>query len=85
MHQNRPHRVIRVFLAVFLITFFGAGLALFVNLFIPFLNEGAFALIALLVMAEFLVMFIVGKSIQVVSALRSSHVSQEGDGEEKRE
>jgi hypothetical protein len=54
-----------------LFTFFGGGLALFVNLFIPFLHGDAYAVIALIIMAEFVVLLVVGKAMQMISALRS--------------
>ncbi len=72
MDSNKPHPLVRVLLAVILMTFFGGGLALFLNLFIPFLSEGAFAIIALIIMAELLALFVVGKCVQVISALRKS-------------
>ena len=66
----KPHPVVAALFWVFLLTFFGGGLAVFVNLFVPFLGEAAFSIIALVLMAEFVIMLVVGKSIQVISGLR---------------
>lgn len=74
MSENKTpqtHPLVTLLLGVFLISFFGGGLALLVNLFIPFLGEAAFPIIALVVMAELLVLLVVGKCMQVVSTLRS--------------
>lgn len=72
MDNAKPHPVVRAIVALVLVTFFGGGLLVFVNLFIPFLNEAAFSIIALILLAEFLVLFFVGKCMQVLSALPSS-------------
>ncbi len=67
---KRPHPIIAVGFVLFLIAFFGGGLLLFVNLFVPFLPEAAFAVIALGVGGMLLVLLVVGKCVQVVTALR---------------
>jgi hypothetical protein len=55
----------------FLLTFFGSGLLVFLNLFFHFLSEAAFAKIALVLLAEFALLFVIGKCVQVISAMRS--------------
>jgi len=70
-NQAKPHPVVKSLFFVFLVTFFGGGLALVVNLFIPFLGEAAFAILALVIMAELLILLVVGKCVQVISALRA--------------
>ena len=67
--KTKPSLITQVLLAIFLLTFFGGGLALFVSLFIPFLDKDAYAIIALMVMAEVVVLLLVGKIMQVVSGL----------------
>lgn len=69
--EEKPHPVVRFFLLLILATFFGGGLALFVNLFVPFLNEAAFCIIAIVVMTEVLVGLLVGKCMQIVCGLRA--------------
>jgi hypothetical protein len=68
--DKRPHPIIAVVFVLFLTAFFGGGLLLFVNLFVPFLPEAAFAIIALSVGGMLLVLLVVGKCVQVVTALR---------------
>ena len=69
-HTPKPHPIVTVLFFAFLLTFFGGGLLLFINLFVPFLPEAAFAIVALVVGAMFLVLLIVGKCVQVITALR---------------
>jgi hypothetical protein len=71
MKQNKPHPLLRILFLVFLASFFGGGLLLFLNLFFHFFNEAAFAIIALVIMAEFLLLLFVGICVRAVSALRS--------------
>ena len=49
--QKRPHPIVLALFVAFLVAFFGGGLLLFVNLFVRFLPEAAFAIIALIVAA----------------------------------
>jgi hypothetical protein len=70
MKEGKPPWITRLLLAVFLISFFGGGVILIVNLFFPFLGEAAFPIIALVVMAELLVLLVVGKCVQTASGLR---------------
>lgn len=67
---RKPHPLTRLVLAALLVTFFGGGLLLFVNLFVPFLNEGAQAIIGGVVLVELVVGAVVGKCMQAVSTLR---------------
>lgn len=71
MNKGKLHVLLQILLALFLITFLGGGLFLFINLFIPFLSEAAFCIIALIIMAELLPLLIVGRCLQVVSVLRA--------------
>lgn len=68
--QNKPHIVVAVVGWVLLITFFGGGLLLFINLFVPFLPEEVFPIIALSVLALLVVGWIAGTCVQAVSNLR---------------
>jgi len=68
--RRKPPLAVRILILIILMTFFGGGLALFVNLFVPFLNEAAFAILALIIMAEFVVGIIAAKCVQAISALR---------------
>ena len=69
-NDNKPHPIVAVLFVVFLVTFFGGGCALFINLFVPFLPEAAFAIIALIIGAMLLVLLAVGTCVQVITALR---------------
>jgi hypothetical protein len=55
---------------IFLIQFFGCCLAIFVNAFLPFLNEDAFQIIALVLFGELVLLYVAEKSIQAIAALR---------------
>lgn len=68
--EKKPHPVVVGLFWLFLVSFFGGGLAVFVHLFIPFLSEAAFAIIALVLLAEFVVLWVAGKAIEVFSFLR---------------
>lgn len=70
--DKKPHPIITIVFMLFLMAFFGGGLLLIVNLFVPFLPEAAFAAIALIVGGMLLVLLVIGKCVQVVTALRSS-------------
>lgn len=73
MQDEKPlHPVVGAAFLLFLLQFFGCGLAVFVNLFVPFLGEMAFPIIALVLMAELAVLFVVGKAVQIVTALRAT-------------
>ena len=72
--DKKPHPTVTFLFVMFLIAFFGGGLLLFINLFVPFLSETAFAIIALSVGAMFMVLLVVGKCVQAITALR--HVTQ---------
>jgi len=65
-----PHPIVKYLFIVFLIGFFGGGLLLFVNLFVPFLDEGAIAIIGLCVGSFLVVGTVVGWCIQVITGLR---------------
>ncbi len=67
---QKPHLAVVVVFWVFLLTFFGGGLAVFINLFVPFLTEAAYAIIAISLFAELLILLVVGKSVQIISSLR---------------
>jgi hypothetical protein len=71
-HGQRPHPVVTGLFLLFLITFFGGGLLLFVNLFVKFLPEGVFAIIGLCIGVEFVVLAIAGKCFSVVSEMRKA-------------
>jgi hypothetical protein len=77
--EKRLHPVVVILSWIFLITFFGGGLVMFVNLFVHFLNEGVFAIIALVIMAELVVLLVVAKTMQVISALRHAAESSSVD------
>ena len=68
--KTKPHPLTRLMLATLLVTFFGGGLLVFVNLFVPCLNERAHAIISGVVLAELVVGAVAGKCMQAVSALR---------------
>ena len=52
------------------VQFFGCGLVMIFNLYKPILPEGTIAIISLIVFAELLILFVVGKSIQVITRMR---------------
>ncbi len=51
------------------VQFLLCGLAVFVNLFVPFLSEGLFAIIALVLFAEIFIAIVAGKIMQGLSVL----------------
>lgn len=69
-NERRPNPVLAALFFIFLIVFFGGGLLLVVHLFVPFLHEDAFALIALVIGSMFVVLAIVAKCVQMISPLR---------------
>lgn len=68
--STKPRPVATALFLLFLLTFFGGGLLLFINLFVPFLPEEAFALIALVVGSMLVVLAVVGKCIEAIKWLR---------------
>lgn len=73
---QRPHPIVKALFFLFLIVFFGGGLLLIVNLFVPFLPEAAFAIVALVIGAMLVVLAIVGKCVAAIRALR--HATKTG-------
>ncbi len=69
--DHKLHPILAVLFALFLMAFFGGGLLLFINLFVPFLTEGVFAMIAIGVGAVFVVGAIAGKCFEVITTLRA--------------
>ena len=74
---KKPNRVVLFLGLLLLLQVFGGGLAVFINLFFPFLSEAAFCILAIVLMAEFVILFVVGKCVQVISgnarSLRPRH------------
>lgn len=73
--QKKPHPVIKFLFFVFLLTFFCGGAIVFANLFGHFLSESAFAIFALVIMAELAILFVAGIFVRVTAthrALRSA-------------
>ena len=83
--DKNPHPILAFLFAVFLIAFFGGGLLLFINLLVPFLPEAAFSIIALSVGAMFVVLVVVGKCVQVITALRRAAKTSGSDDAESLE
>lgn len=72
MAAKRANRFVRIAGLVVLLQFFGCGLVIFVNFLHPFLSEGAVAIIGLILFPELLILFVVGKSIQIISRMRAA-------------
>jgi hypothetical protein len=77
--ERKPHPVVTALLLLFLFQFFGGGIVVFLNLFLHFLEESVFAIIAVVLLSEFVVLLIVGKAGHVVMELRgvAKHASVE--------
>lgn len=64
-NEPPPPPLIKVLFWLFLLSFFGGGAILLANLFGHFLPEAAFAIVALVVMSEIALLFVVGVSVRV--------------------
>lgn len=64
--QPGPSPVLLSFIWLLLLTFFGGGAILFANAFGHFLSESAFAIVALVVMADLAVLLIAGVFVRVI-------------------
>jgi hypothetical protein len=69
--QKKPHPAIKFLFFLLLLTFFGGGAVLFANLFGHFLSESAFAIFALVIMAELAILFVAGVIVRVTAAHRA--------------
>ncbi|HVA47047.1 MAG TPA: hypothetical protein VNH11_11830 [Pirellulales bacterium] len=75
--QPQPPLTLKVLFWIFLLTFFGGGVILFANPFGHFLPEAAFAIIALAIMAEFALLFVVGAFVRVIGWHRAIRAAAE--------
>lgn len=67
---NSLSRLTRILILGIFLQFLVSGMAVFVNLFVPFLNEAVFAIVSLVLIGEIVIGVIVGKVMQALSSLR---------------
>lgn len=69
--EKQPPLILKVLCWLFLVSLFGGGAVLFANLFGHFLPEAAFAIVALVIMAELVVLLIAGSTVRAISRVRA--------------